>query len=164
MGLMDASLWSGKIFVGGQWVEAYGGDYAVIEPATGNELARMGNPTTDDVTTAAASAAAAQTAWAATPYPVRAAVLRKAGDLWAEYADEISWWNIREVGTIPPMAGFALHVAAQECYEAASLPSRAYGELIPSEEPRLSLARRKPATTSGTASGSSTRHQRSPRV
>jgi len=152
VGLMDASLWSGKIFVGGQWVEASGGDYAVIEPATGNELARMGNPTTDDVTTAAASAAAAQTAWAATPYPVRAAVLRKAGDLWAEYADEISWWNIREVGTIPPMAGFALHVAAQECYEAASLPSRAYGELIPSEEPRLSLARRKPVGVVGVIS------------
>jgi benzaldehyde dehydrogenase (NAD) len=76
--------------------------------------------------------------------PGRAAVLRKAGDLWTEHADEISWWNIREVGAIPPMAGFALHVAAQECYEAAALPSRAYGELIPSEEPRLSLVRRRP--------------------
>ncbi|MGZ4603741.1 MAG: benzaldehyde dehydrogenase, partial [Kineosporiaceae bacterium] len=89
---------------------------------------------------------------AATPYPVRAAVLRKAGDLWAEHADEISWWNVREVGAIPPMAGFALHVAAQECYEAAALPSRAYGELIPSEEPRLSIARRKPAGVVGVIS------------
>jgi NAD-dependent aldehyde dehydrogenases len=47
-------------------------------------------------------------------------------------------------GSHPADAGFALHVAAQECYEAAALPSRAYGELIPSEEPRLSLARRRP--------------------
>jgi benzaldehyde dehydrogenase (NAD) len=144
MGLMDRETWDGKVFVGGGWVPGSDGDYAVVEPATGDELARMGKPSADDVAVATASAAAAQSAWAQTPYPARAAVLRKAGDLWTEHADEISWWNIREVGAIPPMAGFALHVAAQECYEAAALPSRAYGDLIPSEEPRLSLARRRP--------------------
>ena len=144
MGLMDRETWDGKVFVGGGWVPASDGDYAVVEPATGDELARMGKASADDVAAATASAVDAQRAWAETPYPVRAAVLRKAGDLWTEHADEISWWNIREVGAIPPMAGFALHVAAQECYEAAALPSRAYGELIPSEEPRLSLARRRP--------------------
>ena len=144
MGLMDRETWDGKVFVGGGWVPASDGDYAVVEPATGDELARIGKASADDVAAATASAADAQRAWAETPYPARAAVLRKAGDLWTEHADEISWWNIREVGAIPPMAGFALHVAAQECYEAAALPSRAYGELIPSEEPRLSLARRRP--------------------
>jgi benzaldehyde dehydrogenase (NAD) len=144
MGLMDRETWNGKVFVGGGWVPASDGDYAVVEPATGDELARMGKASADDVAAATASAAGAQPAWAETPYPARAAVLRKAGDLWTEHADEISWWNIREVGAIPPIAGFALHVAAQECYEAAALPSRAYGELIPSEEPRLSLARRRP--------------------
>ena len=35
------------------------------------------------------------------------------------------------------------HVAAQECYEAAALPSHPYGELLPSAQPRLSLARRR---------------------
>ena len=144
MGLMDRETWDGKVFVGGGWVPGSDGDYAVVEPATGDELARMGKASADDVAAATASAADAQRAWAETPYPARAAVLRKAGDLWTEHADEISWWNIREVGAIPPIAGFALHVAAQECYEAAALPSRAYGELIPSEEPRLSLARRRP--------------------
>ena len=144
MGLMDVETWGGKIFVGGAWIPGSDGDYPVVEPATGDELARMGQPSVADVAAAAAGAAEAQRAWADTPYPARAAVLRKAGDLWTEHADDISWWNIREVGAIPPMAGFALHVAAQECYEAAALPSRAYGELIPSEEPRLSLARRRP--------------------
>jgi benzaldehyde dehydrogenase (NAD) len=152
MSLMDASVWNGKIFVGGEWITSAGGDYPVVEPATGNELARMGKPTVDDVATAAASAAEAQKAWAATPYPVRAAVLRKAGDLMTEHAEEISWWNIREVGAIPGMAGFAVHVGSAECYEASALPSRAYGELIPSEEPRLSLARRKPVGVVGVIS------------
>jgi benzaldehyde dehydrogenase (NAD) len=50
------------------------------------------------------------------------------------------------------MAGFALHVAEQECYEASALPSRAYGELLPSEQPRLSMARRVPAGVVGVVS------------
>jgi benzaldehyde dehydrogenase (NAD) len=72
-------------------------------------------------------------------------VLRRAGDLWSEHAEEISGWNVREVGAVPGMAGFALHVAAEECYEAAGLPGRALGEILPSEQPRMSLARRMPA-------------------
>ena len=50
------------------------------------------------------------------------------------------------------MAGFALHVAAEECYEAAALPGAPYGELLPSEQPRLSMARRVPAGVVGVIS------------
>ena len=70
---------------------------------------------------------------------------RKAGDLWAEHADEIRDWNVREVGAIPPMADFAMHVAAEECYQAASLPGQPIGQVLPSEQPRLSMARQTPA-------------------
>jgi len=115
-----------------------------VEPATGATIAQMGQATAADVARAAEIAVEAQKEWAALPYVQRAAVLRKAGDLWSEHAVEISDWNVREVGAIPAMAGFALHVAAQECYEASALPSRAYGEVVPSEEPRLSIARRMP--------------------
>jgi benzaldehyde dehydrogenase (NAD) len=102
----------------------------------------MGNP--DDVARASAAAVAAQKEWAALPHPARAAVLRKAGDLVAQYADEVTGWNIREVGAIPGMAGFSLHVAQEECFAAASLPSHALGQVLPSEEPRLSMARNVP--------------------
>jgi benzaldehyde dehydrogenase (NAD) len=44
----------------------------------------------------------------------------------------------------PARDGFETHVATQEIYEAATLPSRAYGELLPSEQPRLSFAERVP--------------------
>ena len=44
----------------------------------------------DDVTAAAASAADAQLEWAALPHPQRAAVLRKAGDLFTQHAEELS--------------------------------------------------------------------------
>ncbi|MEU4420572.1 benzaldehyde dehydrogenase [Actinoplanes sp. NPDC024001] len=143
--LLDDKTWTGNIFIGGEWKPGRGEAYDVVEPATGDVLGRIGRATPEDVDEAARRAAEAQKSWAATPHPARAAVLRRAAQLWGEHAEEISRWNVREVGAIPPMAGFALHVAEQECYEAASLPSRPYGELLPSEEPRLSMSRRVPA-------------------
>ncbi|GAA5038062.1 benzaldehyde dehydrogenase (NAD) [Thermocatellispora tengchongensis] len=152
MGLLGDIAWQGNIFKGGEWTAGRGGDYPVVEPATGDELGRMGLATPEDVAEAAATAAKAHKEWAALPHTARAAVLRRAGDLWQRHADEIREWNIREVGAVAGMAGFALHVAAEECYEAASLPSRAIGEVLPSEQPRLSMARRVPAGVVGVIS------------
>lgn len=145
MGLLDGVDWQGTIFKAGKWTSGRGGVYAIVEPATGGELGRMGLATAEDVAEAGESATLAQREWAALPHTARAAVLRRAGDLWQQHAEEISGWNVREVGAVPGMAGFALHVAAEECYEAASLPGRSMGELLPSEQPRLSMARRVPA-------------------
>ncbi|MCW2817867.1 MAG: benzaldehyde dehydrogenase, partial [Marmoricola sp.] len=92
-----------------------------------------------------ASAAAAQREWAALPHTQRAAVLRRAGDLFAQHSAELSDWNVREVGAVPGMAGFALHVASEECWTSSGLPGHARGEIIPSEQPRLSMATRVPA-------------------
>ncbi|HEX9232243.1 MAG TPA: aldehyde dehydrogenase family protein, partial [Jatrophihabitantaceae bacterium] len=108
MALLDESVWQGKVFLGGAWVAPPDGEYPVVEPATGATLGALGKPSAQDVARAAESAAAAQFEWATTPYPERAAVLRRAGALWAEHRDEISWWNVREVGAIPPIADFAL--------------------------------------------------------
>lgn len=152
MPLLDETRWHDLIHTDGAWRAGSGPATDVIEPATGGTLARFNMATPDDVAAAAASAKAAQREWAAAPHPVRAAVLRRAAQLWAEHAEEISWWNVREVGAIPGMAGFAVHVAEQECWEAAALPARPYGELVPSEEPRLSIARRYPVGVVGVIS------------
>jgi benzaldehyde dehydrogenase (NAD) len=150
--LLDQTLWTQRIFLGGQWTESSGGVRDVVEPATGAVIGRVGVADRFDLDRAAGSAVEAQRAWAATPHPQRAAVLRKAAQLWTQYANEISWWNVHEVGAVPGMAGFALHVAEQECYEAAGLPSLPYGELLASEQPRLSMARRMPAGVVGVIS------------
>jgi len=152
VGLLDSVDWQGKVLKAGKWQPASGGAYAVVEPATGTELARMGQATPEDVAEAAQAAREAQREWAALPHTARSRVLRRAGDLWGEHADEISSWNVREVGAVPGLAGFALHVAAEECYAAAALPGLAMGELLPSEEPRLSMARRMPAGVVGVIS------------
>ncbi len=148
MALMDESAWRGKIFLGG-WTAGGGGDAPVIEPATGREIGRVGMATPADVARAAQVAAAAQAGWAVRPHTERSAILRKAAGLWLASAQEIEPWGIRENGKIPPAMRFETHVATEEIYEAATLPSRPYGELLPSEQPRLSFAERVPAGVVG---------------
>ena len=119
MTLLDSSIWHGKAYSGG-WTEPGGGQAAVIEPATGTELGRVGIASPADISTAAAAAAAAQPAWAALPYTQRAAILRKAGEIWLANAAEIEDWSVREGGKIPPAAQFETHVATEEIFEAAT--------------------------------------------
>jgi benzaldehyde dehydrogenase (NAD) len=148
MSLLDPAIWSGKACLG-SWTATTGGSAPVVEPATGEVLGQIGVATPDDVRTAAARAASAQQAWARLPYTERAAVLRRAGDLLTGHAEEIQQWLVREAGSIPGKAAFETGVAAQECYEAAALASRPLGDVLPSAEPRLSLARRVPAGVVG---------------
>jgi benzaldehyde dehydrogenase (NAD) len=75
--------------------------------------------------------------------------LRRAAEVWLANAPEIEHWGIREGGKVPPAMQFETHIATGEIFEAATLPSRPYGELLPSEQPRLSFAERVPAGVVG---------------
>ncbi|MGE6737821.1 aldehyde dehydrogenase family protein, partial [Streptomyces sp. NPDC059900] len=123
-----------------------------VEPATGTVLATVGLADASDVARAAERAERAQREWAALPHPRRAEVLRRAGQLWEEYAEEIVDWNVREVGSIPAFARFAVHTTAAECYEAAALPAHPLGQVLSSQEPRLSLSQRIPVGVVGVIS------------
>jgi benzaldehyde dehydrogenase (NAD) len=141
--LLDGDAWSGSIFTG-RFTETPT-DSAVVAPATGEELGRVGVAGAAEVAASGVQAAAAQREWAATPFEERAAVLRRAGALFEQHAAEIEHWIVRESGGIGPKAALETHVAAQECYEAAALPSHPIGEILASGTPKLSLARRVPA-------------------
>lgn len=145
MTFLDESTWRGKVYSGG-WKHPAGGDAPVVEPATGTELGRAGVATGADVS---AAAAAAQPAWAGVPYTERAVILRRAGDIWKANAAEIEQWSIREGGKIPGAAQFETHVATEEVFEAATLPTRPSGELLPSEQPHLSFVERVPVGVVG---------------
>jgi benzaldehyde dehydrogenase (NAD) len=147
MSLLGTS-WLGAVFSDG-WAKPDGGDAAVIAPATGEEIGRIGVAAPSDVARAAQSAAAAQEKWAATPYTERAKVLRRAGHLWDVHAAEVCDWLVREAGSVPAKAGVETSTAAQECYEAAALASHSLGEIIPSAQQRLSLVRRLPVGVVG---------------
>jgi benzaldehyde dehydrogenase (NAD) len=150
MTFLDRARWEGKIFTTDGWVTGAGGEYDAVEPATGATLARVGAASESDVHKAAETAAQAQRDWAALPYDRRAAVLRRAGQLFVEHEDEIHEWLVRESGAIRPFAGFQTRaVAAEECWEAAGLASHPYGEILRSNQPRLSMARRLPVGVVG---------------
>ena len=148
MGLLDDGAWQGKVWTG-SWTDGSGGTYASVEPATGEQLGQVGLATPADVEKAVARAVDAQREWAALPFEQRAAVLRRAGDLLGEHAEEIRTWLSRESGAIGPFGDFQVHTSAQECYEASALPSAPYGELLRSGSPRLSFARRLPVGVVG---------------
>ncbi|MFE9914389.1 benzaldehyde dehydrogenase [Micromonospora sp. NPDC005553] len=148
MTLLDATTWQGTLHSDG-WVKPAGGTAPVRSPATGEEIGQVGVANAEDVTRACARAATAQRAWAATGYAVRAAVLRRAGQLFERHAAEIADWIVRESGSIPSKARVEIAAAAQECYEASALASHPLGEIIPSAQPRLSLARRLPVGVVG---------------
>ncbi len=142
LSLLDPTTFAGQLH----------GDAAIVEPATGNELGRTGVADAGDIARVSAEAAAAQRDWAATSFEDRAAVLRKAGGQIEQHRAELRDWVVRETGAVPPMAEFAIGVAAQECYEAAALASRPLGEILPTNQPRLSLLRRVPVGVVGVIS------------
>ncbi|MCT2588095.1 aldehyde dehydrogenase family protein [Actinophytocola gossypii] len=150
-GLLDPGVFAGSVYSGG-WTQPRGGSAPIVAPATGAELGTTGVADAADVADACAAAASAQREWAAATYADRAGVLRRAGALVEEHADELRNWVIRETGAVPGLAAFAVGVAAQECYEAAALASRPPGELLPTTEPRLSLLRRVPVGVVGVIS------------
>ncbi len=151
MALLDDGRWNGKIFQDG-WVPGGGGDAAVIEPATGGELGRIGVANAADISRAAARASEAQRGWADTMYQDRAAIVRNAGSLFQAHAEEIQGWIMRETGAIPPKADLEIWFAASTCFESAGLPSQPYGELLRTRDPVLSLSRRLPVGVVGVIS------------
>jgi benzaldehyde dehydrogenase (NAD) len=151
MTLLDPKEWDGRIYSGG-WLTPHGGDIAIMEPATGAELSRVGLADATDMTAACAAAASAQREWAAASFEVRAGVLRRAGLLIEQHADELHRWMTRETGSVGGMVGFATYVASQECYEAAAVASRPVGDILPTAQPRLSLLKRVPVGVVGVIS------------
>src|SRR5262249_28054410 len=98
-----------------------GAEYAVTRPATGDTpataratLATVTLASEQDVEFVAGLARTAQRSWADAPHFVRAAVLRRAGDLFAADSGELRDWIVRESGSVPDKASLELHVAAQE--------------------------------------------------
>ena len=150
MPLLDDATWQSKIYSGG-WVDGSGG--TVRRRVTRDRRAarhRWARPPRPTSTRRRPRAADAQRAWAAPPYNERAAVLRRAGDLWHANAEEITGWLMRETGAIGPFGGFQIMTSAEECYEAAALRvARRTASCSGRPSPRLSMARRVPVGVVG---------------
>lgn len=148
--LLSSDVWHARVF-NGAW--DFGTSEAnVVEPATGKRLGVIGMADPALIARSAAAAAQAQADWAALPYDERAAVLRRAARLGEQFFDEIAGWVVRESGSTRLKAGFETSVTIKALHEAAALPSRSAGEVLPSVPGRLSLARRRPLGVVGVIS------------
>src|SRR5216683_298859 len=137
------ALWNGKIF-DGQWRDASGGTQNVLEKATGTTLATIGIASADDVARAALTARKAQIAWAATPEPQRAQVLRTFARLVEEHTSELAEWIVRETGSVMGKAHFEIFLTIGDTHEAAALATQPKGHLLASTSGRQSIAKRVP--------------------
>ncbi|MCW5658095.1 MAG: benzaldehyde dehydrogenase [Burkholderiaceae bacterium] len=139
---LSPALWRESVYSGG-WRTA-GAAADIVEPATGQVLARAGVALPPDVASAAAAGAAAQGAWAASAPRERAAVFLKAAALLQQHSDELALWITRETGAILPKGQHEVREAITFCHVAAAMPMQPQGQVLPSVPGRLSLARRVP--------------------
>jgi benzaldehyde dehydrogenase (NAD) len=146
--LIDDLVWTSRVKIS-QWCKGGSGDTPVVEPATGKEIGRIGIGTPGDVRDASRVATQAQRSWSALPYTKRASVLRRAGDLFKQHAEELRVWIVRESGSTQAKADREIGTAAEECYEAAALASVSFGRMLRSAQPRLSFARQMPVGVVG---------------
>ncbi len=120
------------------------------EPATGRSLLTLNRSTVEDVRRAAATATKAQQAWAETNYQERAAILRRAADIYEAHRAEFGTWTQRETGAHHNKMHHEQNFTAQELLNASTIPSQPYGSLLPSAVPgRLSMTRRVPVGVIG---------------
>jgi benzaldehyde dehydrogenase (NAD) len=133
-----------------EWQTGTGEARDLREPATGRHLLTIKQSTPADVARAAAAAAAAQPAWAATNYQERAAVLRRAAEIYEQHRPEFGTWTQRETGAHRNKMHHEQNFTAGEAMAAAAMPWQPYGSLVPTvQQERLSMIRRIPVGVVG---------------
>jgi acyl-CoA reductase-like NAD-dependent aldehyde dehydrogenase len=87
-----------QLLIGGKWVDAGGGTYDIINPATEQVVGKAPNASPEDAAAAAAAAREAQPGWAATPTEDRLALLKAASAAIRAKNDELVPLVIAETG------------------------------------------------------------------
>ena len=105
-----------------------------INPATQDVLAQVAAGGESEVNAAVAAAKAAFPAWAATPAPQRARIMRKLGDLIASHVPEIANTETNDCGQVIAQTGKQLIPrAADNFYYFAEMCTRVDGHTYPTE-------------------------------
>jgi len=122
--------------IAGQWRRgSTGRDLRVTDPFSGETLLSLPMASYEDLDEAYRKAQEMQPEWAALGPSARGAVLRRAVDVFDERKDEIINWLTREAGSTRPKAEIEWASARAITLEAASLPGRAHGRILPSDVP-----------------------------
>ena len=126
----------GRLYVGGEWREAVGGEtLAVEDPSTRETVAHVPRGTDDDVDAAYEAAAAAQAEWAETPPAGREELVRSLLASLDDHRDEIVELLAVEAGQTHGLGETSVHLTEDQVAEAATMPRRMKGEHAASNVP-----------------------------
>lgn len=123
-----------KNFIDGAWQNADGAQYkAVLNPATGEELAQVRLSTKEDVQLAVAAAKRTQKEWALVPAPKRADYLYEIGRIMKERKEHLSQVLTKEMGKVIEEARGEVQEGIDMAFYMAGEGRRLVGETVPSE-------------------------------
>ncbi len=127
-----------KMFIGGEWLDAAGGDcFPSDNPYTGKPWALIPRGGKADVDRAVAAAHQALTAgeWPKLNATKRGALLRRLGDLVAEHSKALAETEVRDNGKLYAEMSAQTAYMAQWYYYYGGLADKIEGHVIPSDKP-----------------------------
>lgn len=126
----------GELLIGGQWCCGNAATSRTdVDPYTGEILVEIGQADIGDVDTAFRAAAAAQRDWAGAGPGERGEVLRRAVSILEARRAEVIDWLIKESGSVRIKAELEWSAVKAIMTEASTLPTRAWGRIIPGDIP-----------------------------
>jgi succinate-semialdehyde dehydrogenase / glutarate-semialdehyde dehydrogenase len=137
-GLVNTQLWRTGSFIGGEWIR--GRDtYAVVDPASGDELAKVARAGEAEARAAIDAAARAFPAWRDATAAERAAKVRRWGELMLANQRDLALIMTREQGKPLAEAMGEVVYAASFLTWFAEEARRAYGDVIPAPKPNARI-------------------------
>jgi len=121
-------------YIGGEWVEAVGGDtFETKNPATGEVLGVFPSSSAEDMDRAVAAAKDAYEHWRLVPAPKRGEILFRVAQLFAARKDDLAGEMTQEMGKVLPEAAGDVQEAIDMTYYMAGEGRRLFGQTTPSE-------------------------------
>jgi succinate-semialdehyde dehydrogenase/glutarate-semialdehyde dehydrogenase len=125
-----------QAYVGGRWIDADSGEtFAVTNPATGEEIARVPRLGAAETRRAIEAAEAAFPGWRARTGKERGQILRRFSELMLEHADELALLMTTEQGKPLAEARGEITYAASFLEWFGEEAKRVYGDTIPAHQP-----------------------------
>ncbi len=148
---MPEAIREAQQFIGGEWVGAAGGEtFDVLDPFTGDVVARVPAGSRADAARAVEAASAAFAEWSQSAPAQRQAIFLKAADILESRLDEVVALLASETGATFGFGMFQMHFVPGLLRQAAALGYAPAGQIIPSDSPgNLAMGLRRPVGVVG---------------
>jgi acyl-CoA reductase-like NAD-dependent aldehyde dehydrogenase len=153
MATVETGIRECRLFLGGEWVDAAGGEtFDDLDPFTGDVVARVAAATREDAQSAVEAAAGAFGEWSSAPPAERQRVFLRAADILESRQDDVVSWLARETGCTLGFAMFQMGFVPGLFRQAAGTAYAPMGEIIPSDTGAFAMGIRRPVGVVGAIS------------